>query len=76
MIFFDKLQSNKDNLDRFFAMKKMKLTQKDYMKAHRKASREEEFERYDHAVPRNHVHASRKSYDRKRDRFRKDEDED
>lgn len=46
--------------------KKMKITERDYIKAHRKASREAEIE--DHTRPVNfcRVHKSKKVYDRNR----------
>ena len=47
-------------------MKKQKITQQDYLKAHRKASREEEIAR--HGRPARAVHKSKKAYDRKREK--------
>lgn len=50
-------------------MKRHKITQQDYLKAHRKASREEEIAR--HGKPaglRPKTHRSKKTYDRKREK--------
>lgn len=50
-------------------MTKYKITQDDYIKANRKASREEEIELYGKQIYNRHmVHKSKKKYDRKRDR--------
>lgn len=48
-------------------MKKQKITQQDYLKAHRKASREEEIARHGRPARFRAVHKSKKAYDRKRD---------
>lgn len=48
-------------------MKKHKITQQDYLKAHRKASREEEIAQHGRPVrQRPSVHRSEKKYNRKR----------
>lgn len=48
-------------------MKRHKITQQDYLKAHRKASREEEIARHGKPVQqRQSVHRSEKIYNRKR----------
>ena len=48
-------------------MKKHKITEQDYLKAHRKASREEEIARHGKPVQkRQSVHRSEKIYNRKR----------
>jgi hypothetical protein len=50
-------------------MKKHKITQQDYLKAHRKASREEEIGRHGRAASlRPAVHRSKKTYNRKREK--------
>lgn len=49
-------------------MKKQKITQQDYLKAHRKASREEEIERHGRPATLRAVHKSKKTYDRKREK--------
>ncbi|MEG2366178.1 MAG: hypothetical protein RSB29_05425 [Alistipes sp.] len=49
-------------------MKRFKITQRDYIKANRKASREEELERYGHPLNFRAVHLSKKIYNRKRDK--------
>ena len=46
--------------------KKMKFTQEDYLKANRKASREEEIEKHGRPVSFNRIHVSKKVYNRKR----------
>jgi hypothetical protein len=52
-------------------MKKFKITQQDYLKAHRKADREAEIERHGKSAHlRRTVHRSKKTYDRKRDIIR------
>ena len=43
---------------------KTKITERDYIKANRKASREEEIERYGHPLPKSRVYKSKKAYDR------------
>lgn len=43
-----------------------RITQHDYLKAHRKASREEEIARHGHPVGFNRVHLSKKTYNRKK----------
>lgn len=43
---------------------KTKITERDYIKAHRKASREEEIERHGHPLPKSRMHRSKKAYDR------------
>lgn len=45
-------------------MKKYKITEKDYVKANRKASREEELALHDRPVRRSVVHISKKTYNR------------
>ncbi len=47
-------------------MKKKKFTQRDYIKAHRKASREEEISMHTRPVSYSRVHQSKKKYDRKK----------
>lgn len=49
-------------------MKTKKITQRDYIKAHRKASREAEIENHNHPVSFNRIHKSKKVYDRKRNK--------
>lgn len=50
-------------------MMKYKITQEDYIKANRKASREEEIELYGKQIYNRHVvHKSKKKYDRKKER--------
>lgn len=50
-------------------MKKHKITQQDYLRAHRRASREEEIERHGRAASlRPAVHRSKKTYNRKREK--------
>ncbi len=44
----------------------MKITQEDYLKAHRKASREEEIEKHGHPVSFKRIHVSKKVYNRKK----------
>lgn len=45
-------------------MKKQRITEKDYLKAHRKASREEEIARHGRTALCRAVHKSKKTYDR------------
>lgn len=45
---------------------KMRITREDYLKANRKASREEEIEAHGHPLRIGGVHKSKKVYDRKR----------
>lgn len=45
---------------------KMKITQDDYLKAHRKASREEEIEKHGHPVSFKRIHVLKKAYNRKK----------
>lgn len=45
---------------------KKKQTHDDYIKAARRGSREAELELHGHPVPRNRVHKSKKTYDRKK----------
>lgn len=45
---------------------KKRITQDDYIKANRKASREEEIESHGHPVSYKRVHQSKKVYNRKR----------
>lgn len=45
---------------------KMRITREDYLKANRKASREEEIVAHGHSVRIGGVHKSKKVYDRKR----------
>ena len=50
-------------------MKKLKITQQDYLRAHRKASREEEIGRHGRpASLRPAVYRSKKTYNRKREK--------
>lgn len=49
-------------------MKKHKITERDYLKAHRKAGREEEIARHGRPVGLHAVHKSKKAYDRKREK--------
>ena len=49
-------------------MKSFKITQEDYIKANRKASREAEIEQHSRPVRFNRVHKSKKAYDRKKQR--------
>ena len=49
-------------------MKKQKITQQNYLKAHRKASREEEIARHGRPARFRAVHQSKKAYDRKREK--------
>lgn len=50
-------------------MKKFRITRQDYLKAHRRASREEEIGRHGRAASlRPAVHRSKKTYDRKREK--------
>jgi hypothetical protein len=50
-------------------MKTYRITQEDYIKANRKASREEEIRLYGKQIFNRHaVHKSKKKYNRKRDR--------
>lgn len=49
-------------------MKKQRITQQDYLKAHRKASREEEIALHGRPPGRRAVHKSKKTYDRKREK--------
>ena len=46
--------------------KTMRITQDDYIKANRKASREAEIAAYGHPICHKRVHKSKKIYDRKR----------
>lgn len=45
---------------------KKRITEQDYLKAHRKASREEEIARHGRPVGQSRVHRSKKVYDRKK----------
>ena len=47
-------------------MKKMKITQMDYIKANRKASRDEEIAEHGWPSRQHAIHKSKKVYDRKR----------
>ena len=47
-------------------MKKYKITEQDYLKANRKASREEEIALHGKPIQRPAVHQSKKTYNRKR----------
>lgn len=47
---------------------KTKITEKDYIKAHRKASREEEIALHGRPLPRTKAHRSKRAYDRKREK--------
>ena len=49
-------------------MKKQRITEEDYRKAHRKASREEEIARHGRTALCRAVHKSKKTYDRKREK--------
>ena len=52
---------------RFMKQKKMKITEADYLKANRRASRQEEIESHGHPVQgRAMIHKSKKVYDRNR----------
>lgn len=46
------------------ATKKKRITEQDYIKANRKASREEEIAAHGHPLPKTRVHKSGKIYDR------------
>ena len=46
--------------------RKKRITEQDYLKAHRKASREEEIARHGRPVGQSRVHRSKKAYDRKK----------
>ena len=45
---------------------KRKITKEEYVKAHRKASREAEIETYGHPICHKRVYASKKNYNRKK----------
>ena len=45
---------------------KKRITEQDYLKAHRKASREAEIEAHGHPVGHQRVHQTKKAYDRKK----------
>ena len=45
---------------------KKRITEQDYLKAHRKASREEEIARHGHPVGQSRVHRSERADDRKK----------
>lgn len=45
---------------------KKRITEKDYIKANRKASREEEIQEHGHPVGIRRIHVSKKTYNRKR----------
>ena len=45
---------------------KKKITKADYIKANRKASREEEIAAHEHPISYNRVHVSKKVYNRKK----------
>lgn len=45
---------------------KKRITEQDYLKAHRKASREEEIAQHGRPVGQSRVHRSKKAYDRKK----------
>lgn len=49
-------------------MKKLRIREQDYLKAHRKASREEELARHGRPTACRAVHKSKKTYDRKREK--------
>lgn len=49
-------------------MKKLKITQQDYIKANRKASREEEIAMHGKPIRWQSAQASKKTYNRKRDK--------
>lgn len=55
-------------------MKKFSITQRDYIKAHRKASREEEIREHSHPVSFTRVHKSKKVYDRNKLKAGKNKD--
>ena len=55
-------------------MKKRTITQRDYIKANRKASREAEIENHNHPVSFGRVHKSKRVYDRKRIKAGKNND--
>lgn len=44
----------------------MKITERDYLKAHRRASRQEEIAAHSHPISLKRVHKSKKVYDRKK----------
>ena len=44
--------------------KKLRVTEQDYIKANRKASREEEIAAHGRPLPRARVHKSKRAYDR------------
>lgn len=57
------------NLKLSIKMKNKGFTQEDYIKANRKASREEEIRLYGKQIfNRTNIHKSKKKYDRRRDR--------
>ncbi len=45
---------------------KEKITKEDYIKAHRKLSREEEIQSHGHPVSHQRIHVSKKVYNRKK----------
>ena len=49
-------------------MKKQRITEEDYLKAHRRASRDEEIARHGRPAICRAVHKSKKTYDRKREK--------
>ena len=49
-------------------MKKHRITEADYLKAQRRASREEEIALHGRPITRRAVHKSKKTYDRKREK--------
>lgn len=49
-------------------MKKHKITEQDYLKANRKASREEEIALHGRSINRPVTHRSKKTYNRKREK--------
>lgn len=49
-------------------MKKLKITADDYIRANRKAAREEEIAAHGHPVSYRRVFKSKRKYDRKRDK--------
>lgn len=49
-------------------MKKQRITQNDYIKAHRKASREEEIQNHTHPINYGWVQQSKKVYNRKKEK--------
>lgn len=53
-------------LSYLYGMKKLRITEKDYIKAVRRADRESEIERHDRPPARVQIHRSKRAYDRKK----------